>query len=80
MGRVEHLFIVRVWQEQGADQEGGQWRGVVEHLPSGQRRYFTSHSDLTAFIVQCQLAPPSASSPSSSDESGESKPAAPTHP
>jgi len=48
--RLEHLFIVRIWQE--ADRSGvSQWRGSVEHVPSGQRLYFTSLGDLTDFIT-----------------------------
>ncbi len=44
-------FIVRVWREPRADVEGGyECRGVVEHLQSGQRRYFRRLDDLTAFI------------------------------
>ncbi len=36
-----HVFIVRLWLEprevEGATTE---WRGVIEHVPSGEQRYF----------------------------------------
>lgn len=41
----QHLFIVRIWFER-ADT----WRGQVEHIPSGQKLYFTSLDDLNDFI------------------------------
>ncbi len=48
--RVEHLFIVRIWQEASQD-SGGPWRGSVEHVPSSQRFYFASLNDLNDFIT-----------------------------
>ncbi len=48
-GRLEHLFIVRVWQEP-AQVKSAEWRGSVEHVPSGQRLYFISFNDLNDFI------------------------------
>lgn len=48
-GRTEHLFIVRLWQEQEKTLSG-EWRGFVEHVPSQQRIYFVSLNDLTDFI------------------------------
>lgn len=49
--RQQHLFIVRVWQEPSQLQPPGQWRGSVEHVPSGQRLYFASMNDLTNFMT-----------------------------
>jgi hypothetical protein len=47
--RLEHLFMVRIWEE--ADRsESKQWRGLVEHIPSCQRLYFSSLADLNDFI------------------------------
>lgn len=48
-GRVEHLFIVRIWHEPGP---GGHapWRGSVEHVGSKERKYFTSLVALTDFL------------------------------
>jgi hypothetical protein len=51
MERVEHLFVVRVWLEPGAA-PGDEWRGSVEHIPSGSRRYFGALTDLQTFIRQ----------------------------
>jgi hypothetical protein len=47
--RQQHLFIVRMWQELG-DEIDSEWRGSVEHVPSGQRIHFTSLVDLNDFI------------------------------
>ena len=45
-----HLFIVRIWQQtEGTNPE---WRGSVEHVPSGQRIYFLSLKDLNDFILE----------------------------
>jgi hypothetical protein len=48
--RAQHLFVVRIWYESG-ETSLGSWRGSVEHVPSGQRLYFASFSDLNDFIV-----------------------------
>ena len=47
-----HLFIVRVWREDSRVAPGGQWRGSVEHVPSGQRIHFVSLEALTEFVSQ----------------------------
>jgi hypothetical protein len=51
-GGRTHSFIVRVWLEpreiEGVDPE---WRGMVEHVSSGKRRYVTDLGDLSAFIA-----------------------------
>lgn len=47
--RLDHLFIVRIWQEPEQVKSGG-WRGSAEHIPSGQRMYFVSLNDLNDFI------------------------------
>ncbi|MBX2997307.1 MAG: hypothetical protein KF893_02260 [Caldilineaceae bacterium] len=49
--RVQHLFIVRIWQEPSASAPPGQWRGSMEHIPSGERFYFVSIEDLNNFIL-----------------------------
>lgn len=48
--RSEHLFTVRIWQE-GSREESGAWRGLIEHVRSGQRLYFTTLADLDDFIM-----------------------------
>jgi hypothetical protein len=46
------VFIVRLWLEereiQGAEPV---WRGVVEHVASGQRRYLEYLDEIPAFIA-----------------------------
>ncbi len=56
--RAEYLFIVRMWQEPGQPVVA-HWRGYVEHVPSGQRLYFTSLTDLNDFIGQRLTRPAS---------------------
>jgi hypothetical protein len=51
-GRPEHLFVVRVWQEPSVAAPPGQWRGSVEHVPSGQRTYFVSLHELNEFMLR----------------------------
>lgn len=48
-GPHRHLFIVRVWSET-QQPKPETWRGSVEHVPSGQRLYFSSFIDLADFI------------------------------
>jgi hypothetical protein len=48
--RDEHLFVVRVWRESGSAGPGA-WRGSVEHVDSGMRKYFADLDDLRAFIM-----------------------------
>jgi hypothetical protein len=47
----EQVFIVRVWREprdiQGVEPT---WRGVVEHVGTGERRYLTDLGELALFI------------------------------
>jgi hypothetical protein len=47
-----HLFIVRFWREESDSAPGGQWRGSVEHIPTGQRAHFVSLEVLNTFISQ----------------------------
>ncbi len=56
--RPQHLFIVRIWHEPGRAGPG-QWPGSVEHVPSGQRLYFSSLADLTDFITLRLASAPS---------------------
>jgi hypothetical protein len=55
---LHHSFVVRLWYEPGGADTSGQWRGSVEHVPSGQRRYFIALGDLTEFVAS-KLAMPS---------------------
>ena len=46
-----HVFILRLWLEpreiEGAEPE---WRGVIEHVVSGERRYFRNLEGMLSFI------------------------------
>jgi hypothetical protein len=45
-----HSFIVRVWREASAEIDSSQWRGSIEHVPSGQRIHFVSLDALSEFV------------------------------
>jgi hypothetical protein len=63
--RLEHLFVVRMWQESTQRKSGG-WRGSIEHVPSGQRLYFVSFNDLNDFI-RLRLNSPPQSAPATNE-------------
>lgn len=46
------LFTVRVWAEAG---EGGQpaWRFKVQHVLSGEARYFSEWRAVVEFLISC---------------------------
>ena len=44
-----HLFTVRLWVEELGDGQT-EWRGKVEYVVSGERRYFRDWSTLIAFL------------------------------
>jgi hypothetical protein len=47
-----HAFIVRVWLEQRELESAlPEWRGMVEHVASGKRRYFTDLNEINDFIA-----------------------------
>lgn len=47
-----HAFIVRVWRERREiETVVPDWRGMVEHVGSGERRYVKDLDDIVAFIV-----------------------------
>jgi hypothetical protein len=52
-----HVFIIRVWSEPreiaGARPE---WRGMIEHVPSGERCYVQTLDSISAFIVPYLVA------------------------
>jgi hypothetical protein len=45
--RIEHVFLVRVWREQGPD---AAWRGCIDHVGSGTREYFSALGALVGCI------------------------------
>jgi hypothetical protein len=46
------LFVVRTWHESSSVVPSDEWRGSVEHVPSGQRLYFTHIDQMSRFIAQ----------------------------
>jgi hypothetical protein len=46
------VFILRIWRE-AREIEGAppQWRGMIEHVPSGERRSVQTLDSISAFIV-----------------------------
>ncbi|MBU0496137.1 MAG: hypothetical protein KKA73_13755 [Chloroflexi bacterium] len=47
---TRHTFIVRLWSETDHPTPA-QWRGSVEHVPTGERMYFTRLTDLTDWLA-----------------------------
>ena len=46
-----HVFIVRLWCEpREIDGAPLEWRGVIEHVPTGRRHFFRDLDDILAFI------------------------------
>ena len=47
-------FLVRLWREPELDAGGGatvgEWLVQIEHIPSGEQRYFASLEECFAFI------------------------------
>jgi hypothetical protein len=50
--RHTHVFIVRIWLEPREIIEAAvEWRGVIEHLPTHQRRYLNDLAAVAGFIT-----------------------------
>jgi len=47
--RREDAFVVRIWHEASAAAEAP-WRAIVQHLQSGERRFFTNYGELCEFL------------------------------
>jgi hypothetical protein len=43
-------FLVRLWQEPGDEEHGTGWRGSVEHVQTGEKRYFSDMESLMAYL------------------------------
>jgi hypothetical protein len=57
-----HLFTVRVWREDmGAGQ--AEWRGAVQHVVSGEMRYFRDWPTLVAWLQAMLPTPGGAGGP-----------------
>lgn len=51
-----HTFVVRIWREPRELRDAERpWRGMIEHVPSGERRPLTRTIDVVEFIEE-QLA------------------------
>ncbi|MFQ5857712.1 MAG: hypothetical protein ACE5LU_19065 [Anaerolineae bacterium] len=47
-----HVFIVRIWREpREIDGAAPEWRGVIEHVTTGERRYLKDVDAIVAFIL-----------------------------
>jgi chemotaxis methyl-accepting protein methylase len=46
-----HLFTLRVWAE-AMDGGRAEWRGKVQHVTSGETRYFRDWASLVAFLEE----------------------------
>ena len=46
-----HFFTVRVWQEELGNGQS-EWRGKVQHVQSGEVRYFREWSTLVAALLK----------------------------
>jgi hypothetical protein len=45
------VFVIRIWFERRQSEKGrDEWRGVVEHMLTGERRYFTNLEEIAAVI------------------------------
>jgi hypothetical protein len=51
-----HLFLMRVWVDP-AHPPARVSRGLIEHVPSGEHRYFRNLDEIEAFVTS-RLAPP----------------------
>jgi hypothetical protein len=50
-GLPSHSFIVRIWQEQREfSSSPPEWRGVIEHIPDGERQYFQQIEEILPFM------------------------------
>ena len=43
-------FVLRIWREEEDGREQPPWRGWVQHISSGDRRYLQSTEKLVRFI------------------------------
>jgi len=51
LGEKTHSFIVRIWLEsREIEAKALEWRGMIEHVTSGQQHYFQDMAQLAIFI------------------------------
>ncbi len=54
--RREDAFVVRIWRE--PTPHDTPWRAFVQHLESGERRFFSNYGELCEFLdLFCQRRP-----------------------
>jgi hypothetical protein len=47
-----HVFIVRVWLERREIEDASAvWRGMIEHVPSRERRHFKGLDEMVDFVA-----------------------------
>ena len=46
-----HSFVIKLWLEEEADDEGRFWRGHITHVPDGKRQYLQRLEDILEFIA-----------------------------
>ncbi|MEP7359098.1 MAG: hypothetical protein ABI847_17740 [Anaerolineales bacterium] len=61
---LSHLFSLRLWPVEAADGRT-EWRGKLEHVPSGENRYFQGWTALITGL--CALLPEPGRAPLSAD-------------
>ncbi len=54
--RHSDLFSLRIWLEEIEDNHH-EWRGLVEHVISGEKLYFRSWSTLITFLQKSRAGP-----------------------
>jgi hypothetical protein len=48
----DHAFIIRIWKEKREIQGVSPiWRGVIEHVPTGKRRYLQDLAHIITFLT-----------------------------
>ena len=49
---IEQVFIIRVWQEaSGAGDGSPEFRGMIKHAPSGEKRYLENLNVVDEFML-----------------------------
>jgi hypothetical protein len=51
--RREHAFLVKIWHEAGSTD--APWRAMVQHVASGERRFFTNYGELCEFLERFRV-------------------------
>jgi len=48
----DHAFIIRIWPEDREIEEApATWRGVIEHVRSGEKQYLNELASIITFII-----------------------------